>query len=171
MPVCSIALVYRVFILNTMSRILSIAICIILLIVASFSSQAQSGNANTLQMLAKGPHRFLLIFSPDGQHQALLEQSKMLRQAHAGVTERDMVVVQVVENNVEAMPAVPERLPEATALRQAYHIEPDKFTLILVGKDGGEKYRATHAQAPAVLFSIIDAMPMRQSEVKDKNIN
>lgn len=154
-----------------MSRILSIGSFIILLICVSFPSMAQQNNPNTLHMLTKGTHRFVLLFSPDGQNQALLEQNKMLRQAHAGVTDRDMVVVQVVENNVEVMPSVPEKLPEATALREAYHIQPDKFTIVLVGKDGGEKYRAQHAQAPAVLFNIIDAMPMRQSETHNKSEN
>ncbi len=154
--------------MHTMSRILFIASCIILLVCASYPSQAQSGNTSTLPMLTKGTHRFLLLFSPDGQNQALLEQSKMLRQAHTGVTDRNIIVLQVVENNVEAMPSVSEKLPTAAALREAYHIQPEKFTIILVGKDGSEKYRALHAQAPAVLFNIIDAMPMRQSEMQHK---
>jgi hypothetical protein len=69
---------------------------------------------------------------------------------------------------VQTLPDLTEPLPPAVALREEYKVNPAHFTLVLVGKDGSEKYRASHAQAPAVLFQIIDAMPMRQSEVQEK---
>lgn len=130
-------------------------------------AQTESAAAKLSQM-DQGKHRILLVFAPDSQNEYLQEQNRMFRQAHQGLTERDMLVVQVIENNVELNPALKETLPTADAIRREYKVTPNQFTVILVGKDGGEKYRADHAQAPAVLFQIIDAMPMRQNEARDK---
>lgn len=41
-----------------------------------------------------------------------------------------------------------------------------KTIWILIGKDGGEKARWTKAPQAAELYRLIDAMPMRQSEMK-----
>lgn len=121
-----------------------------------------------ISQIDQGKHRFLLVFAPDNQNEFLLEQTKMLRQAHLGLTERDMLVVQVIKNNVEVNPRINKELPAAASLRETYKVNPEQFTVILVGKDGSEKYRAAHAQAPAVLFEMVDAMPMRQHELHEK---
>ncbi len=131
------------------------------------NAQQQTGPVKSEKM-DHGKHRFLLVFSPDNLNEMLQVQDRMLQQAHLGVEERDIVVLQVIENKVQASADFTGSLPAATALREEYKVKPDHFTLILVGKDGDEKYRATHAQAPAVLFQIIDAMPMRQNEIKVK---
>ena len=43
------------------------------------------------------------------------------------------------------------------------------FTFILVGKDGTEKLRSDTLITTAKLFSIIDAMPMRKTEMKNND--
>ncbi|MBW4517481.1 MAG: DUF4174 domain-containing protein [Timaviella obliquedivisa GSE-PSE-MK23-08B] len=45
---------------------------------------------------------------------------------------------------------------------------PGKFTVILVGKDGTEKQRSQTPIDPATIFRTIDAMPMRQQEMRDR---
>lgn len=40
------------------------------------------------------------------------------------------------------------------------------FTVILVGKDSGDKLRDTKPLTLTKLYNTIDAMPMRQSEMK-----
>ena len=39
--------------------------------------------------------------------------------------------------------------------------------MILVGKDGTEKLRAHHVVSAQALFALIDAMPMRQREMRE----
>lgn len=41
-----------------------------------------------------------------------------------------------------------------------------KFTFILVGRDGGEKFRSNEFVTADKLFALVDAMPMRQHEKK-----
>ena len=44
-----------------------------------------------------------------------------------------------------------------------------KFNVSLIGLDGTEKFHATEVQKPETFFNLIDAMPMRQAEIKRKN--
>lgn len=48
------------------------------------------------------------------------------------------------------------------------HFGAPAFSVVLIGKDGGEKLRRAVPLAPKELFAIIDAMPMRQAELRDQ---
>jgi hypothetical protein len=50
-----------------------------------------------------------------------------------------------------------------SALRTRF--TPQGFTVILVGLDGGEKFRATEVVDPETLDALIDRMPMRRREI------
>jgi hypothetical protein len=59
-------------------------------------------------------------------------------------------------------------LTEQTAARRRFHIRPNDFTVILIGKDGGEKLRSRQPISLDTLRSTIDAMPMRQEEMRSQ---
>lgn len=94
-------------------------------------------------------HRQLLIFKNVANAQIVTQQLTLLKQSAAGVLERDIRV-----NVVEV----------GDSLAAKYKIDPSLFTVILVGKDRGEKYRTNKLLQTDQLFSIIDAMPMRKAE-------
>ncbi|MEM1164222.1 MAG: DUF4174 domain-containing protein, partial [Pseudomonadota bacterium] len=50
-----------------------------------------------------------------------------------------------------------------SALRERFR--PADFTVILVGKDGGEKFRRNGLVDPDELNALIDTMPMRLQEM------
>ena len=54
--------------------------------------------------------------------------------------------------------------PEGAALRARF--APEGFTVILVGLDGGEKFRADRVVDPDALDALIDRMPMRRRELR-----
>ncbi|HMQ58040.1 MAG TPA: DUF4174 domain-containing protein [Rhizobiaceae bacterium] len=54
----------------------------------------------------------------------------------------------------------------ANTLRAAFGIFEEGFTTVLIGKDGGVKYRAGEAVSARKLFALIDAMPMRKAEME-----
>ena len=56
----------------------------------------------------------------------------------------------------------------ATVLRRHFAVPDDGFAAILVGKDGTEKLRSDTPVTPVTLFAAIDAMPMRQQELRDR---
>ncbi|WP_190510597.1 DUF4174 domain-containing protein [Leptolyngbya sp. FACHB-321] len=56
----------------------------------------------------------------------------------------------------------------ADRLRQQFGIPPEEFAVILVGKDGTEKQRSQTPVDLELLFRTIDAMPMRQQEMRSR---
>ncbi len=99
-------------------------------------------------------YRQVLIFGKS-QHPALVEQQlKLLNKDSNALKERDIKII-VVEN--ESM------------LWKQYKVAPANYTVLLIGKDGFEKHRTLQILQPADLFGMIDAMPMRQSEMRRKN--
>ena len=46
----------------------------------------------------------------------------------------------------------------------------DDFNLILIGKDGGVKYNTNKPVKINKIFEIIDKMPMRMQEIKERNL-
>ncbi|MBR9914207.1 MAG: DUF4174 domain-containing protein [Algicola sp.] len=45
------------------------------------------------------------------------------------------------------------------------------FKIVLIGLDGGEKYSSTTVVTSDVIFSLIDAMPMRRQELEERKKN
>lgn len=108
--------------------------------------------------------RVLLVFS-NGDNQ-LAETQLTVAAGHIdGFHERDLVLVGLVGND----PAVPATLlsaPADSAARKRFHITSGEFTVILIGKDGGEKMRSHQPIPWKTLESSIDAMPMRRDEMR-----
>ena len=99
-------------------------------------------------------HRQLLIFGND-KNQYLIDQQLILLNQHSkGVKERAIKVTVLARNN---------------SLFAKYNVSKTKFTVLLVGKDGTEKYRTNSILQMNNLFSIIDAMPMRKAEMLKEN--
>ena len=95
-------------------------------------------------------HRTVLIF---GNNQTLLQQQlQALQKDSSGLVERD-VIVNVVN-------------PGDQLYKRHQVVLAEPFTVILIGKDGGEKYRSANLLTTGKLFAIIDAMPMRRAEMK-----
>ena len=56
----------------------------------------------------------------------------------------------------------------ATRLRREYRIGGGDFTVVLVGKDGGEKLRTAQVPELDSVFALIDGMPMRMAEMRSR---
>ncbi len=95
-------------------------------------------------------HRQLLIFKSVGDVQLAEQQLSLLEKAATGVSERDIKIT-IVEKE--------------SPLFKKYSVDTARFTVVLIGKDGLEKYRTNKLMNTDQLFSIIDAMPMRQREM------
>ena len=71
------------------------------------------------------------------------------------MTERDLVIVEAY--GVDAA---------STALRRKLDIPGTAFRALLVGKDGEPKLVSAKPISAAILYSTIDAMPMRRDEMR-----
>ncbi|MEM6678646.1 MAG: DUF4174 domain-containing protein [Pseudomonadota bacterium] len=95
--------------------------------------------------------RPILIFA-EANDPRLTEQLEAFRADAPALRERENVVI--VDASLGGTPT-----PLARRFR------PDGFTVILVGKDGGEKLRADRVVDPQLLNDLIDTMPMRIIEM------
>jgi hypothetical protein len=84
--------------------------------------------------------RILLIAAPSLNDDAYRTQAALLLPALAGLNERDFVV--------------------------QIQFSTKSFSVVLIGKDGGEKLRRATPLSPEELFAIVDAMPMRRAEMR-----
>ena len=86
-------------------------------------------------------HRVLIIDTPSSEATEYRRQRSALEAAAAGLKERDLIVI------TQAAPT---------------------FRVRLVGKDGGVKLDQAEPVKLSALFALIDAMPMRQTEMNSR---
>ncbi len=107
----------------------------------------------------KDHRRVLLLYGRDDAQFSLINQQEDLHTETNALAERDLDVIVLVASEVQE--------PDRQFLMQAFKLVPsEEFRGWLIGKDGGIKHTFTKPIAPAELFRIIDAMPMRKSEMK-----
>ena len=113
-------------------------------------------------------NRLLLVFTPSADNRVYQELRHELRKEQAELEERDLVVVHLIGENsgsVQEQGVDPESV---RSLRKLYGVNPEALTFVLIGKDGGEKARQVDGFDLQALFVRIDAMPMRQREMRER---
>ena len=112
-------------------------------------------------------NRVLLVLAA-GENALLKQQRELLAPARQALRERDMAVLAVIgDGPVEALFGPGAPAPDGDALRRAFGVPAtSRFTALLIGKDGGVKWRTEHPAKPEELFSLIDTMPMRRNEIR-----
>lgn len=86
----------------------------------------------------------------------------------AGTDDRDLKLVQILGTGESQVDGRSLNSASAERLRQQFGFTPEAFAVILVGKDGTEKQRSQTPIDLAMLFHTIDAMPMRQQEMRSR---
>ncbi|MDQ3248504.1 MAG: DUF4174 domain-containing protein [Chloroflexota bacterium] len=111
--------------------------------------------------------RLLLIFATSITQPAYIEQQTLL-QGHEGEGEaRDLLVFHLLGDGISFV-AEAQLAAEAVAnLRRRFGVAEAVFTLVLIGKDGTEKWRAGQPTPLPEIFAKIDSMPMRRHEMAD----
>jgi hypothetical protein len=151
------------------TSLFSAAIAVIMIVSAS----AGGGSRNVEEKLGldqyRWKNRLLFVFAPTREDPSFgsLHDSLVTRQAD--VADRDLVVFEVLESGPST---VDKKLldPEtAQILRNKFGVTEGRFSVILVGKDGGIKLDRHDRTSLEEIFALIDSMPMRQEEMRRKN--
>ena len=113
-------------------------------------------------------NRLLLVFAPSVKSPPYQTQIQLFDPEEAGFSDRDLILFRVLDEGESY--AGDESLSSADAdrLRERFEIAPGDFSVILVGKDGGEKRRDDTPVKTSAIFDEIDAMPMRQREMREQ---
>ena len=112
-------------------------------------------------------NRPLIIFSPSQTSPELERQRLIIQDDIVGFRDRDMVVLEIVGETVQNRLGVRANA-SAAAFRQYYKVNRQQFRVFLIGKDGGIKLRSASAIRANRLFNLIDAMPMRKNEMRNR---
>lgn len=113
-------------------------------------------------------HRLLFIFAPSTTDATFLALDKRLAQTALEIEDRDMIIFRIFENSPSRVSDKPLLPGDDEALRRRFGIEAGRFTVVLVGKDSGVKLVAHRDADLQSIFNLIDSMPMRQQEMRDK---
>lgn len=114
-------------------------------------------------------NRLLLIFAPGQQSELYKRQVRELRGDEPGLKDRDMKIFNLFAEEGSFVGDQPLMTSEAETLYQQYEIAFDEFAVMLIGKDGTEKLRQHSVLATQKLFAVIDAMPMRRREMRQRD--
>ena len=115
-------------------------------------------------------NRLLLVFTrpgaPGGLEGRVVDR---LKEQEAELEERDMLFF-IIPPSGNAVRSNWKHAGEFNydAIREKYNPAGEQFTVIVVGKDSGIKYRREDQFDLAEIYTLIDGMPMRQRELKVK---
>ena len=111
-------------------------------------------------------NRLLLIFDEHASGELFQDQEAALLSDIAGLIDRDLKVFLIRPNQqvLDLIQQTSHKIKED--LYAGYKIPNRQFTVILIGKDGTVKLKEQTPITNQKLFAIIDAMPMRQAEMK-----
>lgn len=132
--------------------------------VALFASGAQSEPFRLDDLRWK--QRVLLVFAPDDSHPHFKQQLQRWQRAEDGMKERDLVWVPLVAGKPTTVLGMDLGSDVQRSLRIRYRANANSFTVVLLGRDGGEKLHRTEPVEAIDLFRLIDSMPMRQQEMR-----
>ena len=110
--------------------------------------------------------RVIIITASSPTNDHYKEQEQLLDKDKKGIVERDLKVYRLSQDrwldpNNDFLSA-----NQVNAIYKVYEIDPDTFSVILVGKDGGVKMRKNEIVSTKQIFQLVDTMPMRRQEMK-----
>ncbi|SMO70340.1 DUF4174 domain-containing protein [Gracilimonas mengyeensis] len=137
----------------------------IFILFATTNSSAQSGMELQLEDY-QWENRLLLIFSPSVNHNDFQVMNQIIEEHTEGFTERDLKVFYAAPETDLSIHGTHIEQNSAETISTKFDLSDSAFTVLLIGKDGTEKLRSDEAISSQKLFKVIDAMPMRQREMK-----
>ncbi len=114
-------------------------------------------------------NRLLFLFAEDANNPLFKNLQSQIMAQKAEVDDRDLIVFEVPAQGPARMNTSPLDQKEADSIRNHFAVPGDAFSLILVGKDGGIKLKRSDQVDLREVFGLIDSMPMRQSEMRQKS--
>ncbi|MEE4600953.1 MAG: DUF4174 domain-containing protein [Desulfobacteraceae bacterium] len=114
-------------------------------------------------------NRLLFLFAPNRSHPLFDVLQKSIATQQAEVADRDLVIFEILESGTSRLDTSDLDPQVAQSLRDKFDVSPGRFAVILVGKDGGTKLNRQEQTQLEDIFALIDAMPMRMEEMRQKS--
>jgi hypothetical protein len=117
----------------------------------------------------KWKNRLLFLFAPDRSHPFYKHLDRQIIDQKSEVEDRDLLIFSILLQGPSQMNTTAIDREEADLIRDRFMIPPKEFSLILIGKDGGIKLKRNDQVDLIEVFELIDSMPMRKDEMRQKN--
>ena len=108
--------------------------------------------------------RPLLLFAPSESDPRLIETMRRIEASQCDFVDRDMVLGRIVTEGTSTLDGNVVDRNRAQMLFSDFGIGADSFSVVLIGKDGGEKLRVADIPDLQSIYAVIDGMPMRARE-------
>ena len=112
-------------------------------------------------------NRLLLVITDDINNEIYKNQITELERHVNGLKERKLVVYHIKKDSYKIGLIENGRWQESFSLYTTYNTKNAPFTISLIGLDGGTKLKQNKLLHCKELFSVIDVMPMRKSEINN----
>lgn len=119
----------------------------------------------------KWKNRLLLLFAPGRDHPFFDNLHQTIMNRKGEVEDRDLVIFEIFESGPSNVNMNNLDSQTVQSLREKFNIREGEFAVILIGKDGGIKLNRRKQTEIEDIFGLIDAMPMRREEMREKSRN
>ena len=109
--------------------------------------------------------RPLLVFAPTDSDPRVVETVRRIEASRCDFADRDMVLGLIVTEGTSTFGGQVVDTNQAQQLLSRFGIGAGDFSVVLIGKDGGEKLRVNDVPDLQAIYAVIDGMPMRGREI------
>jgi hypothetical protein len=119
-------------------------------------------------------YRPVLVFAASAKDSSFVAQQALLEQYADDMMDRNLLYVPVLVKSTGFVgpldsPYVLLGKAEMAAIRNRFNVAGLDFLVLLIGKDGGEKFCATKPISVLKLDALVDAMPMGRQEKSERS--
>ena len=107
-----------------------------------------------------------MVFTHIKNDEIFNKQISNLLKEKKGLTERKLIIYQFVKDQYSIN--FDSKWLLSSLKKRKYKAESENFKVVLIGLDGGVKLEQTSFLSTKKLFTIIDGMPMRRNEIRNK---
>lgn len=144
-------------------RFIRIALTVIFLATSAVLTPAQAVATELSDYLWQ--RRPLLLFAPTENDPRLVETMRRIDASRCDFADRDMVLGRIVTEGTSTLDGRVLNTSQAQQLLSQFGIGANSFSVVLIGKDGGEKLRVNDVPDLQTIYAVIDGMPMRGREM------
>ena len=144
-------------------RVVQLVLVLLVLVMSAAHTPPRAAAAELGDYLWK--RRPLLLFAPMENDPRLVETLDLIEASRCDFIDRDMVLGVVVADGKSTLDGQVMDVNESKRLAKQYAVGADAFAVVLIGKDGGEKWRSNAVPDLQTIYDAIDGMPMRSSEM------
>lgn len=139
------------------------ALTVIVLATSAALAPAQAAAAELGDYLWE--RRPLLVFAPTESDPRLVETMRRIEASRCDFVDRDMVLGRIVADGTSTLNGRVIDTDQAQRLLSEFGVGASSFSVVLIGKDGGEKLRVNAIPDLPAIYAVIDGMPMRGREM------